>query len=99
MLVAVGCGLLASCCCCCCCGCSCSCDCVLALVAAVAALVALAAAFGGASGAGVIKLYNLPAGVGTDVELVAVEPLISKPRNAGHISRRLITRVGWNRVE
>ena len=36
----------------------------------------------------------LPAGVGTDVVLVAVEALISTPRNAGHISRRLITRVG-----
>ena len=35
----------------------------------------------------------VPAGVGSDVVLVAVEPHISSQGNAGGISRRLINRV------
>ena len=39
-----------------------------------------------------VSAHNLPAGVGTGVVLVAVEPHISSPGDAGGISRRLINK-------
>ena len=60
-----------------------------------------------ASRAGAIKWYGFQcisatgaggaAGVGTDVVLVAVEPHISSPGNAGGICQRLINNFGFTR--